>query len=53
MWLCKDTHVTEIEDVFEHLDLKEENQNSWGIKLKRNVIFVKIVAGYDNWKKVR
>ena len=45
--------MTEIEDVFEHLDLTEENQKSWGIKLKQSIIIVKIVAGYDNWKKVR
>ena len=37
--------MTEIEDVFDHLDLTEENQNSWGIKLKKSIIFVKIAAG--------
>ena len=29
--------MTEIEDVFEHLDLTEENQNSWGIKIWTDV----------------
>ena len=37
--------MIEIEDVFDHLDLTEENQNSWGIKLKKSIIFVKIAAG--------
>ena len=27
--------MIEIEDVFDHLDLTEENQNSWGFKLKK------------------